>query len=176
MGPFLVAAGLLSLERICYVWIWREPERFRATCRAPALTSLGGPVDALRLLFYGFKALQLAVFLAWCVDQGHGRLWPPDADGPWLVLGATLISVGQVLNLSVFHRLGHVGVFYGNRFGHDVRWCRAFPFSVLEHPQYVGAVLSIWGFFLVMRFPHDDWFVLPVLETLYYVVGARLEQ
>jgi hypothetical protein len=36
-------------------------------------------------------------------------------------------------------------------------------------------VLTIWGFFLGMRFPHDDWFMLPVLETLYYAVGAQLE-
>jgi hypothetical protein len=27
-----------------------------------------------------------------------------------------------------------------------------------------------------VRFPHDDWFVLPVLETVYYVAGARLER
>jgi hypothetical protein len=36
-------------------------------------------------------------------------------------------------------------------------------------------VLTIWGFFLGVRFPHDDWFVLPLLETLYYVIGASLE-
>ena len=45
-----------------------------------------------------------------------------------------------------------------------------------DDPQYVGTVLSIWGFFLVMRFPHDDWLVLPVLETIYYTLGARLER
>jgi methylene-fatty-acyl-phospholipid synthase len=55
-------------------------------------------------------------------------------------------------------------------------WCRAFPFSVLQHPQYVGTVLSIWGFFLVMRFPHDDWYLLPIVETVYYALGAYFEQ
>jgi methylene-fatty-acyl-phospholipid synthase len=87
-----------------------------------------------------------------------------------------LIVLGQVLNLSVFFRLGKLGVFYGNRFGYPVLWCRRFPFSWFKHPQYTGALLSIWGFFLVMRFPHDDWYLLPALETVYYVVGAHFER
>jgi hypothetical protein len=39
-----------------------------------------------------------------------------------------LIAIGQTLNAGVFYQLGSVGVFYGNRFGHDVEWCRGFPF------------------------------------------------
>jgi methylene-fatty-acyl-phospholipid synthase len=93
-----------------------------------------------------------------------------------LVVGGALIVVGQSLNLSVFYRLGRVGVFYGNRFGYEISWRREFPFSLLQHPQYVGTVLSIWGFFLVLRFPHDDWYLLPTLETVYYAVGAYFEQ
>jgi hypothetical protein len=26
------------------------------------------------------------------------------------------------------------------------------------------------------RFPHDDWYLLPVLETVYYAVGVGLER
>ena len=91
-------------------------------------------------------------------------------------LGAVLIVVGQILNVSVFYRLGKVGVFYGDRFGHEVRWCQKFPFSWCKHPQYIGTLFSIWGFFLVMRFPHDDWYILPALETVYYVLGAYFER
>jgi methylene-fatty-acyl-phospholipid synthase len=82
------------------------------------------------------------------------------------------VLAGQCLNI---YRLGHAGVFYGNRLDRPVTWCRAFPFSVLEHPQYVGPLLSIWGFFLVARFPYDDWYALPALETVYYLLGAKLE-
>jgi methylene-fatty-acyl-phospholipid synthase len=67
-------------------------------------------------------------------------------------------------------------VFYGNKFGYTVSWCRRFPFTIFAHPQYVGTLLSIWGFFLIFRFPHDDWIVLPAIETVYYIVGAHLEQ
>jgi methylene-fatty-acyl-phospholipid synthase len=66
-------------------------------------------------------------------------------------------------------------MFFGDRLGHDVPWCRSFPSSVLTHPQYVGAVLSIWGFALVVRFPERDWVLVPMLETVFYVAGAYLE-
>src|SRR5262245_34427204 len=75
-----------------------------------------------------------------------------------LGLGLALIAGGQTLNLSVFYRLGKVGVFYGDRFGHQVPWCQGVPFSLFKHPQYAGT-LPIWGFFLVVRFPHDDWYL-----------------
>ena len=58
-----------------------------------------------------------------------------------------LIAIGQILNVGVFMQLGKIGVFYGNRLGYQVPWCRSFPFSLIPHPQYVGATLSIWGSF-----------------------------
>jgi phosphatidyl-N-methylethanolamine N-methyltransferase len=172
----LIAAMLLSIERICYVWVWRAPEVFRELCAGPAGVLADQPTHVLRVLFLGFKALQLAVFAWWCLAHSRGMLWPPDGPAWALALGVALIAIGQTLNGGVFYQLGSVGVFYGNRFGHDVEWCRGFPFLLVAHPQYVGAVLSIWGLFLCLRFPHDDWLVLPILETVYYVVGAKLEQ
>ena len=172
---FLGAAMLLSIERICYVWIWRAPAAFRAMCAGPLVVEVADPVDALRFLFYGFKVLQLGVFVTWCSVYGGGTLWPPHGGAFSIGLGGALLLTGQSLNLSVFHRLGNVGVFYGNRFGYAVSWCREFPFSMFKHPQYVGALLSIWGFFLIMRFPSGDWYLLPALETVYYGVGALLE-
>ena len=171
-----LAAALLSVERICYVAVWRHPESFRRLCGYPGLTVLGEPVAALQKLFYCFKAIQLLVFFGWCLVYGRGSLVSAGGSMFSLALGGVLIATGQFLNVSVFYRLGEVGVFYGGRFGYEVRWCSEFPFSFLKHPQYVGALLSIWGFFLVARFPHRDWAVLPSLETAYYALGAWLEQ
>ena len=178
MNPWdvLVAAVLLSLERLCYVWIWRAPEVFRVLCTQATFPRAETPMDVVEKLFYAFKVLQGAVFLGWCYIYSHGTLWPLAGD-PWsLGLGGLLLVVGQILNVSVFWRLGKVGVFYGKRFGYDVSWCDKFPFSFLEHPQYVGTLLSIWGFFLIMRFPYNDWYVLPVIETAYYIAGSLLEE
>ena len=137
---------------------------------------LGEPVDALRRIFYGFKALQLLVFVGWCYLYGDGSLLPASGSVLPPVAGLLLIAIGQVFNIGVFFRLGNQGVFYGNRFGFEIPWNEAFPFSLLKHPQYVGAVLSIWGFFIAMRFPRADWYLIPSLETVYYFLGACLEQ
>jgi phosphatidyl-N-methylethanolamine N-methyltransferase len=173
---FLVAAALLSLERICYVWVWRSPESFRTFCGRPAVASVGEPVAVLQKLFYCFKGIQLGVFFGWCYFYGQGL--PSLLSGGIVALaaGGALIVAGQILNFGVFYRLGKIGVFYGNKLGYEIPWCRAFPFSLLQHPQYVGTLFSIWGFFLAMRFPHDDWYMLPTLETVYYVLGAYFEQ
>jgi methylene-fatty-acyl-phospholipid synthase len=172
-SAFCFAAALLAIERVAYAWIWHRPEAFRALCRRGGIDE---PVDALQTAFYGFKALQLTVFAAWCWHFGEASGWPGNATEPAGLLGLALIGAGQTLNASVFLRLGRVGVFYGNRLGHATEWREGFPFSLLDHPQYVGAVLSIWGLFLLARHPHDDWFVLPLLETVYYALGAYFER
>jgi phosphatidyl-N-methylethanolamine N-methyltransferase len=173
---FLVAALLLSLERICYVWVWRAPESFRELCHGSLDGAFGEPVDALRRIFYIFKGVQALVFLGWCYCYGDGSLLPLSGNLLVATAGVSLIAIGQVFNFGVFYQLGSVGVFYGNRFGYDVAWNTAFPLSVLRHPQYVGAVLSIWGFFIAMRFPRPDWYLLPCLETIYYFLGAHFER
>lgn len=167
------AAAGLAIERMAYILIWHFPVRFAAWCRHPVLGRVGGPVDVVRVLFYGFKVIQASVFGLWIHLHGGPQLAAAGVGA--VLLGAALAIAGQTLNVSVFLRLGRVGVFYGRLFGCQVPWCRAFPFSMLSHPQYVGTVLSIWGLFLATRFPHPDWYLLPALETAYYVLGARLE-
>jgi len=116
------------------------------------------------------------VFVGWCYIYGDGMFVALAGGVTANFVGGVLMTIGQALNFCVFYRLGNIGVFYGNKFGHDVPWNHRFPFSIIDHPQYVGALLTIWGFFLVARFPHDDWLFLPVLETIYYFAGAFFER
>jgi methylene-fatty-acyl-phospholipid synthase len=170
-----VAGALLSLERACYVGIARAPRAFRRWCARPWLAPLGEPILVVQKLFYAFKLLQASVFLGWCYVHGSGP-WVPALHSHLALAGAGLaIVIGQLLVWSVFLRLGRAGVFYGDRLGYDVPWCDSFPFSVLSHPQYVGTVLTIWGVFLVLRYPGADWYLLPILQTVYYLAGAWLE-
>jgi methylene-fatty-acyl-phospholipid synthase len=60
------------------------------------------------------------------------------------------------------------------RFGQSVPWVEGFPFSVVPHPQYTGTVLSIWGLFLLARYPY--WIALPILATVYYASNAWFER
>lgn len=170
------AAALLGIERVAYAVIWRNPLAFRRWALRSLFSTLGGPVDALMLLCLIFKLIQLGVFLSWIATYGGGRLWPYSPEWRIASVGIVLVATGQALNLLVFRRLGTVGVFYGNRFGHDIPWCRRFPFTWFAHPQYVGTVVAIWGFFVLMRYPAPDWPILPLLETAYYAAGAHFER
>jgi len=170
---FLLAAALLSLERICYVFAWHRPEAFRRAGRRFGLGSDG--VTALERAFYAFKALQVAVFAGWCLWYSRGGPLALSSSDEAIVLGGLLIVAGQTLNVLAAWRLGRVGMFYGVRFGHRVARCDRFPYSVLAHPQYFGTVATIWGVFLALRFPHPDWAVLPFLESIYYLVASILE-
>lgn len=165
----LLAAALLAIERVTYLLVWRYPDRFRQLVQ-------GDPIDALKRLFLFFKLIQIGVFAAWIITFSDDFPPIPTANWPWLVLGAALIAGGQVLNIGVFWRLGKVGVFYGNKLGHQVPWVQGFPFSLVPHPQYVGTLMSIWGLFLAMRFPHPDWIILPFISTSYYLLAMRLEK
>ena len=170
-----VASVLLAIERVSYVLIGRAPRAFRVLCARPGLARLGHPTTIVEGLFYMFKALQVSVFFAWCYFHAGGLPIPAHADPLFVGLAGALVLVGQVLVAATFYRLGRIGVFFGQQLGYLIPRCREFPFSVLSHPQYVGTMLTIWGAFLLLRFPHDDWFALPLLETVYYVAGARLE-
>lgn len=171
---FFWVAALLSLERLTYAAVWRAPNAFRRWSERH--TRDGSAIDALAMLFVGFKVLQAGVFVAWCLLHNAGSLTPYSSDLRVLIGGGLLIAAGQALNLSVFRALGKIGVFYGNRLGHYVPWRRTFPFTWFDHPQYVGTVLTIWGFFVLMRFPAHDWLFVPALETTYYAIGAWFER
>lgn len=170
---FWISAVVLSLERLAYAAIWRNPAGFRWVCNRWLPET--PPVDVLARLFVLFKLLQCFMFLSWWIAHGDGLRPAASATGPRIV-GALLVVAGQLLNAAVFVRLGRVGVFYGGRLGEVVPWRAGFPFSWFRHPQYVGTVVSIWGAFVLMRYPAVDWSVIPALETLYYAAGAYFEE
>jgi hypothetical protein len=173
VAALLVVGALLGVERACYVWIARAPASFMAWTARPSVAWLGDPVAVVEKLFYVSKAVQLSVFVGWCYL--HDPSLVPSAPPAMLAVAVIAFVSGQTLVMAGFYRLGRVAVFFGDRLGHEVPWCSAFPFSLLPHPQYFGAVVSIWAFFLAMRYPHADWYVIPLVETVYYVAGAALE-
>ena len=170
-----IAAVVLVAERACYVVIARRPDLFLALYAGFDPKRTSSAVADVERLFFAFKGLQFGVFIAWCYVHG-GRFPFPAPHGPFVMaLSWALAVAGQVLVVSTFYRLGRTGVFFGDRLGYAVPRCRAFPFSLLAHPQYVGTLLTIWGGFMLVRFPHDDWWALPLLESVYYLGGMWLE-
>ena len=170
-----IAALLLAPERACYIAIACASDAFLRLCARRRWTRANGPTAVVERLFYLFKGLQLTVFIAWCYVHGGGFPLPVLEDPFVVALAAVLVVAGQTLVVATFYRLGRTGVFFGDQLGYAVRRCHEFPFSLLSHPQYVGTMLTIWGGFLLVRFPHDDWYALPTLETIYYLAGMWLE-
>ncbi|MEX1081609.1 MAG: methyltransferase [Halofilum sp. (in: g-proteobacteria)] len=172
-----LAALALALEKATYWWVWHYPQRFQAWyVRQPLLREMADPAAAFERLFRLFKAIQLLVYGGWIIWFSIRTEWLPNGDPLWLSLALLLIAIGQLLNMAVFARLGRAGTFYGVRFGQSVPWVEGFPFSMVSHPQYTGTVLSIWGLFLLMRFPQSDWIALPILATIYYAFNAWFER
>ena len=136
LDVLIAAAMLLSLERLCYIWVWRSAAAFRALC-AGSSSFPAEPTDALRALFVGFKALQITVFAWWCFAHADGPVWPPDGPVWALAIGTALIAVGQSLNLGVFYRLGSASQSsWGNR------RMRSAPQIVSTVPTYCGCAVS----------------------------------
>jgi methylene-fatty-acyl-phospholipid synthase len=81
------------------------------------------------------------------------------------------------LNVAVYRRLGDNGVYYGTKLGKKVAWKTGFPFSVIRHPQYVGAVLTIGGFVaLVWGQAPNGVITLGAYWALLYCITALQEQ
>ncbi|KAK9826416.1 hypothetical protein WJX81_002088 [Elliptochloris bilobata] len=131
----------ITAPHVLYAAVWLHPTVWRRLFRRRPVTAFQ------RAAFIG-KVGQATAFIAWFVAQTRLQgttfsLWrvPP---GSWLTF-FTLLAAGQALNIGVYRAIGQDGVYYGTKLGKTVKWCSAFPFSVVPHPQYVGSALTVWG-------------------------------
>lgn len=102
------------------------------------------PLQAVLTLLACCAVLQYGTALAWfasqnggsiCFDLGRVAIWQ------W-ALFAGLLGYGQLLNLSVYNKLGKNGVYYGCKLGHTIPWVTGFPFDSVPHPQYIGSAMT----------------------------------
>jgi methylene-fatty-acyl-phospholipid synthase len=94
-----------------------------------------------------FSSLVRDYFFLAAVQANAALVVAPEALASGLWAGGTAcIAVGLVLVVTSFWRLGITGTYLGDHYGifMDAR-VTAFPFSVLENPMYVGAVLAFLG-------------------------------
>ena len=87
---------------------------------------------------------------------------------------ALFIIVGQALNMSVYHKLGLEGVYYGNLYNKNLPIVKDWPFNSLRDPQYVGAMLTHQGVFLF--YPYLECFGIHLYSMLWFVATSYIEQ
>lgn len=160
--------GILSLPHLLYVWLWTRPQDLRNVAERPVATFAN--------LAYALKGVQFATVIYWWMQtQGNVFEWK-DTNLLQVVLAAALLAIGQALNVGIYRAIGKPGVYYGCRLGESVPWHDGFPFNVVRHPQYVGAVLTVWGMVsLVFRTTHPGLLGVATFWTTLYTITALIE-
>jgi len=157
-------AVLLSLERLMYGVVWKKPQ---TVSKAAQLVGMKQKEPEMIFNFVrGFKLVQMYVFGTWYWTHYGTNL--PSLSWTQFLIGVPLLLFGQILNFMVWYRIGIEGVCYGCKFGRDIPWCTQFPYSHFSHPQYLGAILTVWGMFVFSWNDCPDWYILPVMETMLY--------
>lgn len=77
--------------------------------------------------------------------------------------------------MAIYKAIGVDGVYYGTKLGAKVPWCTDFPFNVVAHPQYVGSVLTVLGFTVLVWSQAPPGFGLVALywSSLYAVTAVQ---
>lgn len=73
---------------------------------------------------------------------------------PSAIHGVPWFVIGQLLNYSVYKKIGVSGVYYGRELGvipASLPFVQGFPF-IIPHPMYVGACMSIYGTLQIMGY------------------------
>jgi protein-S-isoprenylcysteine O-methyltransferase Ste14 len=110
-----------------------------------------------------FKMYQAGIFYLYFITYGIHLNFN--------LLGTLLILKGQLLNLYCFYLLKEEGIFYGNQYNKQLPWITTFPYNVIQNPQYVGVVISIWG----MWFNTTDPYTIPMISSVLYYIGGKVE-
>lgn len=155
-------AMILSMHHWYYFLVWTRAKSFQSICNA------FGFVDYVRAFAMGahlIKVFQLVAIviwyctLPWLMEASPIDYWSAfvkKAENISLVrwcLGIELVLLGQILNVAVYQTLGEAGVYYGCRLGKTIPWVHGLPFSVVPHPQYLGATLSEIGGCILLATP-----------------------
>lgn len=165
-------ALLLSMERFFYGFVWWRPQ----TAKRVFKLQNGREPERIFDFVCGFKLVQAVVFAAWWyLNFGMSGFDVAAVPTHLWMAAAALMAMGQTLNMFVWKRLGVEGVCYGIRYGRSVPWCTQFPYDVMNSPQYIGAILTVWGLFLpTSTQAPTQWFIIPAIETLLYSLSIHV--
>lgn len=94
---------------------------------------------------------------------------------PCFVIGGVMATIGTLLVLASFYRLGLRGLYFGDHFGFFFKEkVTAFPYDTFDSPQYVGTIMLHFGFGFCYRSPTG--FLFAFLYMLCYSILGRIEE
>ncbi|GBG30815.1 Phosphatidyl-N-methylethanolamine N-methyltransferase [Hondaea fermentalgiana] len=182
---YIVAA--LSTPHVFYFIVWTNASIFYRLVKP-----IGEPFQVFALMAHGIKAFQACALAVWyfgldywlstdnLVELPHEALtFLGSRSTAQLILAGELFMLGQLFNGGVYQSIGEAGVYYGCRLGQTVPWVFGFPFSVVPHPQYLGATVSIWGGVLLCATSASvsaGIYAIGVIMTVFYFFSSMVEQ
>ena len=84
-----------------------------------------------------------------------------------------VIIAGQLLNMSVYHKLGLEGVYYGSRFK-KLPMVTSFPYNMVNNPQYIGCILTQYG--IVLFYPYNEMAIITTYSIMWYMATIQIEK
>ena len=119
-----------------------------------------------RLLLSGYFSLTIIMFVVAGLDSGRFQ-WSGEISNSLLVVGVVLMLTGQLL--FALSRRANMYFFSTIRIETERvhRICESGPYKYIRHPGYLGLLISIVGFPLVMN---SYWSSLPMLAAVFILV------
>ena len=156
-----------TLPHILYALIWLYPLqyiKFINKCNFCYLHDF--PLKLLYITSLSLKQIQL-LYIFYNSFQNNTLYF---YFNNFIYIKFILIIFGQILNLSVYNKLGIKGVYYGNKLGYNTKWVIGFPFNICNNPQYIGSCLSYIGLYGIC----DIYYILYI--NFLYIASVYIEQ
>ena len=152
--------------------VFLAPDAWKSVFRSSA-------VHAYAALSRLLVLLQVLAVLTWvwgsrgtglCFEasQIHLRDW---------ILGLIAAALGLTLQRGALQAAGEAGLYYGTRLAKgQLAEPSTWPFTLLPHPEYVGAALLVWSpiLMLAQQLPESSVF-LALFWTLLYILSCFVE-
>ena len=174
---WLAVVAAMNLERVSYTVLWFKADKFKEVVEKSPVLKKKHPVDWVYSGFKFFKLLQFGTAAWWYLTVAPRVIFADITHVRWAIAVAW-ISLGQALNVGIYNAIGKDGVYYGFKLGRNVPWYEGFPFTVIHHPQYMGAILTEWGIFLLLATPAHivaGWYGLAVMQSIFYIWTCWVE-
>jgi len=136
--PTAIIMCILSIPHIYYFFIWNYPAFFMKLFKDKVVKRIA---DSAMLI----KVIQYTALIYWYLNNGVPVNPLEMSRLPFTAVGALLVAAGQILNFTVYKKLGIDGVYYGCKLGKKIKWVYDFPFNFISNPQYTGCILTILG-------------------------------
>ena len=147
---------ITSLTHILYFFIWNYTDKYIKF----SYYLRTSPIFLMTLLSLLQKLIQISLIINYSIQ--NNTLIPYVSN--FNIYNFILITIGQILNISVYYKIGIIGVYYGNKLGYNLPWITTFPYNIgINNPQYIGCILTLFGLY-------------PLLSIEYIIYASSLYQ